>query len=953
MNVGTQSFGHHFSSLTGHSPMRWQQRLFDLLVRGEIPVALDLPTGLGKTSVMAVWLVARAVAGEDALKTIPRRLVYIVDRRAVVDQATEEAEKLRLALNGDAKFLKRALGLGDRSLPISTLRGAFVDNREWCADPASTAIVVGTVDMIGSRLLFRGYGVSRKMRPYHAGLLGVDALIVLDEAHLVPPFEALLRQIENGKRAFGPRAESDAAILPSFRLLPLSATGRSRSTSNGEVAEDAFQLDDDDFQDEIVRKRLDARKTLRCIAIDDKRDALAEALSQEAWRLSENGAKPVRCLVYCESRTVAEKVKTNLDNLAAAQNNSTGTKAETELFVGARRVRERQAARSWLGKHGFLAGSSPPTVPTFLIATSAGEVGVDMDADHMVCDLVAWERMVQRMGRVNRRGTGDASITIIHSDEPRQKKPDAPTDQEVRQAISYGSLAVVAELPGSEGRGDASPRALRELKLRARLDPALSAKIDAATTPEPLRPALTRALVDAWSMTSLEDHPARPEIAPWLRGWEEEEPQTTLIWRRHLPVRTGADGKPVSASKKEVESFFEAAPAHASEKLETETHRVVEWLMVRGKSFLASGAAEAGETAKVGFESAGDDDTPTVEAAWGALPNPLRRADIVVYVLSPAGDYKKSFTLDKLADEGVKALREELKTALAGATLIADARLGGLDSGVLSASACGPIETADADEEWSRQTGFRVRSAVRGATVEDDGWRVSHHFVLRSDENGEPMELLSVEHFRDAALSEDGRSISKLQELAPHQSLAQRQVRRIAQSIGLSADIVEALAVAASLHDEGKKAPNWQRAFEAPREWDEGGARKIFAKTPGPIRQKILNGYRHEFGSLPYVEAQDCFNALPEDWRDLVLHLIAAHHGQARPVIATSGCPDAPGSALDERAEAVALRFARLQRRWGPWGLAWWEALLRAADQQASRDYEASGDNSARNSEGG
>ena len=79
---------------------------------------------------------------------------------------------------------------------------------------------------------------------------------------------------------------------------------------------------------------------------------------------------------------------------------------------------------------------------------------------------------------------------------------------------------------------------------------------------------------------------------------------------------------------------------------------------------------------------------------------------------------------------------------------------------------------------------------------------------------------------------------------------------------------------------------------------------------------------------------------MPEDWRNLVLHLIAAHHGQARPLIATRGCEDAPPSALEERAREVALRFARLQKRWGPWGLAWWEALLRAADQQASRDND-------------
>jgi CRISPR-associated endonuclease/helicase Cas3 len=93
--------------------------------------------------------------------------------------------------------LKKQLGLNDRrKLSISTLRGAHVDNREWLDDPAAPAIIVGTVDMIGSRLLFEGYGVSRKMRPYQAGLLGVDALIVLDEAHLVPPFAHLLRAIE-------------------------------------------------------------------------------------------------------------------------------------------------------------------------------------------------------------------------------------------------------------------------------------------------------------------------------------------------------------------------------------------------------------------------------------------------------------------------------------------------------------------------------------------------------------------------------------------------------------------------------------------------------------------------------------------------------------------------------------------------------------------------------------
>jgi CRISPR-associated endonuclease/helicase Cas3 len=92
------------------------------------------------------------------------------------------------------------------------------------------------------------------------------------------------------------------------------------------------------------------------------------------------------------------------------------------------------------------------------------------------------------------------------------------------------------------------------------------------------------------------------------------------------------------------------------------------------------------------------------------------------------------------------------------------------------------------------------------------------------------------------------------------------------------------------------------------------------------------------------VDRDPEFKNLPQDLQDLVLHLVAAHHGRARPLIETSGCDDAPPSALEVRARDVALRFARLQKVWGPWGLAWLEALLRAADQQASRENDQRAD---------
>src|SRR5579872_3067728 len=396
MSADLGSFRDNFFHLTGHSPMRWQHRLFDQLVEGQIPAALDLPTGLGKTSVMVIWLLARAFATEEALQAIPRRLVYVVDRRAVVDQATAEADKLRTALDADARHLREALRLED-SLSISTLRGAHVDKREWLKDPAVPAIIVGTVDMIGSRLLFEGYGVSHKMRPYHAGLLGADTLIVLDEAHLVPPFTHLLRAIESNASLW----PEDRSALPHLVLLPLSAT--QREVPGEEQSRKTFGLEEEDWHDDTASQRLNARKQLRVKALDEKDHD--RQLAEAAFALATK-APPARVVVFCNRREkkddgagpsaqgVAEAIM-----LLAKEDKKAGREktdiAGPELVVGARRTHERDEVAKRLQELGFTGPAPSPEKPTFLVATSAGEVGVDLDGDHMVCDLAPWERMVQ------------------------------------------------------------------------------------------------------------------------------------------------------------------------------------------------------------------------------------------------------------------------------------------------------------------------------------------------------------------------------------------------------------------------------------------------------------------------------------------------------------------------------------------------------------------------------
>ena len=185
--------------------------------------------------------------------------------------------------------------------------------------------------------------------------------------------------------------------------------------------------------------------------------------------------------------------------------------------------------------------------------------------------------MVQRLGRVNRRGKGDACIEVIAA--PRTKKPgdkkkarewgkdwkerlsrlrkplDGLRPAGVENVEQGGQRRLFFEegdaspdgdrkekplqASGCEGPRDANPGAILDLRARAEQNQHLIGAIEAATTPEPLRPALTRALVDAWSLTSLDEHTGRPDdIQPWLRGWEEDQqPQTTVVWRKYLPVR--------------------------------------------------------------------------------------------------------------------------------------------------------------------------------------------------------------------------------------------------------------------------------------------------------------------------------------------------------------------------------------------------------------------------------
>jgi CRISPR-associated endonuclease/helicase Cas3 len=986
-------FRESFQQLTGNDPFDWQERLFHKFLAGEFPDACDIPTGLGKTNVMTIWLIALGCWMKQPVRKIPLRLVYVVDRRVIVDQATDEAERLQKKLaeaitqethplhSLAQTFRDASMKGGESLLALSTLRGQRADNREWCLDPSRPAIIIGTVDMIGSRLLFSGYGkVGLNHRSMQAGLLGQDSLIVIDEAHLSPCFVDTQRDIQ--------RFVQQGQSLRPFHIMTLSATLSGKGNT--------LALDEEkECQNEVANRRLNARKHIKWLSFDQSakakdgkkatlpeiREALAERLVNRAIQheASDENAPPKSVIIFAQTvelvNLICDKLKAVLEEKMLAEVEAADKKAKKEIqesidqrilkMTGEMRGAERNKLVESAKFQAFSPGKRDRRTPRathYLIATSCAEVGVNLDADHGLCDLSTLDSMIQRIGRINRFGETESTITVVidelglqsvasdlKKDEKHKKRlaclrakidrlqtqvKSLKSDTQAKQALQdklkakakkleklkktgaqHGHKEIERERPKEyftwyalkareiNGKVNASPLALR----------GLLTDNQQALPDEPVRPPFESARLDDWAMTSLKQKEyARPLVHYWLRGViDDEQAQTTFVWRAELTCFDMSHLPP------DLTELVTTIPVQPQERAAVATFRAEKLLSELAKK------------------------------------HPQKLCVIV-----EASGEAEALSLSGFTDDKTK---KGLFARLAFATVILPSDIGGLDDdGNPDAKGTKSSDVVN-DKEWTRYLITRrleqdyaikqlnladaaeasfltMREAVKSITGKGV---LVNRTTLQETFAADDEPRLYIACFRqrtafDAFSSADADDEASL-DLAPrtvkqHDEDVERFARDLAQRIGLPDDLIEVLAAAGYRHDLGKARDWWQRAIG-------NFTTEYFAKSDNNSFDHSFNqGYRHEFGSL--VESLEDESLTDHPHRDLILHLIAAHHGYARPHFPERAFDRQQPKPINQQiAHETLLRFHRLQQQYGWWQLAYLEAVLKAADALASRAF--------------
>jgi len=930
-------FRQFFLDVYGIAPLPWQTRLAAQLIETHTwPDLIDLPTASGKTACIDIALFHLAWCAE--LKEpwrAARRIVFVVDRRIIVDAAAERAERIMAALKASGtdtmsrvEEALRGLG-GTASLICQKLRGGMPRERGLAFDPTQPTVVTSTVDQVGSRLLFRGYGLSPYSQPVHAGLLGHDTLLLVDEAHLSTPFIDTVAAIKREQS----RAECPLTPIQPIRTVTLSATAKTSGMK--------FQLDSDDFAHPVIRQRRTAPKSARLVEASNRPAERTKVLLQEALTVyrSLDTASPVVALIVNRVKTARA--------LYDALTRITADSFDVELLIGRGRPIDKDLVAERVSRRaGANRTDQGATRGLIVVATQTIEVGADLDFHGLVTECAALSALRQRFGRLDRLGGFRRSESrIVGGGED-----DADPIYGASLAGTWAWLNSVAiEVEGSK-IVDFSIESMEQLLDGVDAGPLSGRAVE--------KLQLTSIHADLLCQTSLPPM-YDPDTEALLHGLQSGPPDIQLIWRADLPV-SGRDND-LSLDSRELDAaqrLLELNPPTSLESLALPLTVARAWLNSRDDSSALSDVE--GDQVESDEEK---ESTPKPRQAlrfhrirgWESVfGRRLQAGDTIVVPSGYGGCDRYGFDPKSTAPVVDLSFVAREKLQKSPQLIFTRTRLAPL------ANTAAAVE----DKFWDRL--IDANSAQQPASellqilleAVDDDFLTGHKWLVEaplidvlSASNGELYAIVvTASAVRPADISDEDLSSSRTVPvlLSQHNSGVGTKAGCISSALKLPNAFIEDLSAAGNLHDVGKADPRFQRMLRGSDERHFPG--ELLAKgvrSAGAGRVEL--GERHEAYSVALIGAHP---ELLEKCHDpaLVRYLIGVHHGRGRPLMPD---PDDEGTEFTVQIDSGNYAFDgapklgrlgsgwptlfwRLNRKYGAWGLAYLEAILRLSDWMRS-----------------
>lgn len=372
------NFQKFFHQATGQQPYPYQEELAAQVIESRI---IHAPTGAGKTAAATLsWLWQL----QENPQTTPRRLIYCLPMRVLVEQTRDEAQRWL-----------RNLGL-ERQVRLHVLMGGE-EAGSWDCYPERPALLIGTQDMLLSRALNRGYAMSRFRWPVHYGLLHADSLWVFDEIQLMGAGLPTTAQLEAFCRKFsGPGGRC------SWWMSATLETAWLKTPNFDPDYLPQTRLTERDFSDSRLRSIREASKPVEKASV-----FLADTAGVCKAVLDEHGSRGGLMLVIVNTVARAQKLYEELREAASVP-----------LLLLHSRFRPQERAVQLERLTSYVRGEEG-----IVVSTQVVEAGVDLSARTLFTELAPWPSLVQRFGRCNRRGV-DPQSRIFWLDLPEEEEEE-------------------------------------------------------------------------------------------------------------------------------------------------------------------------------------------------------------------------------------------------------------------------------------------------------------------------------------------------------------------------------------------------------------------------------------------------------------------------------------------------------------------------------------------------